>query len=59
MTRYMIYFEPLEVDANNLDDAKRYYKINKKFADFEYPKILKIIPTEFLFDIEPKKEKIA
>jgi len=55
----MIYFEPLEVDANNLDDAKRYYKINKKFADFEYPKILKIIPTEFLFDLEPRKEKIA
>lgn len=52
MTRYMIYFEPMELDADNLEDAEIQ-------SHGEEPKILKIIPTEFLFDLEPKKEKVA
>jgi len=54
MTKYIIYFEPVEIDADNQQDAEDEYK--NGHAD---PFILKIIPAEFVFDCEPKKEKIV
>ena len=60
MTRYMIYFCPLEIEADNLDDAENKYHIRIcDDATRNQPDILKIIPAEFVFDCEPKKEKIA
>ena len=60
MTRYIIYFEPIDVDADNLDDAENQYRNGLVTGIYHMiPKILKIIPAEFIFDCEPKKEKIA
>ena len=50
-TRYMIYFEPEEMDANNLEDAEY-----KWISSMQSPKILKIVPAEFVYDIDQEKK---
>jgi len=58
MTRYIIYFEPEEMDANNLEHAQQIYLANSQH-NHNLPKILKIIPAEYVFDCEPEEEKVT
>jgi len=54
MTRYMIYFEPEELDADNIQAAEIIYLANAQH-NHNLPKILKIIPAEFIFDVDQEK----
>jgi len=51
----MIYFEPEEMDADNIEDAKRQYYMKQSFDNLMLPKILKIIPAEFVYDVDQEK----
>jgi len=50
MTRYMIYFEPVELDADNIEDAMKKYQYGEGT-----PFILKVVPAEFVFDVDQEK----
>jgi len=50
MTRYVIYFEPVDIDAANKTEAERilhFYRI--------LPTISKIVPAKYIFDYEEKE----
>jgi len=55
MTRYMIYYEPDEVEADNLDDAKQKYYDKATGFIHDLPLLLKIVPAEFVFDVDQEK----
>ena len=50
MTRYVIYFEPVDIDAKDIAEAKQilhFYRI--------LPTISKIVPAKLIFDYDEKE----
>ena len=50
MTRYVIYFEPVDIDAKDITEAKQilhFYRL--------LPTISKIVPAKYIFDYDEKE----
>ncbi len=54
--KYIIYFEPMDIEAESTEDAIRYYNYIRVLPD-----IIKVIPAKFTFDnarIRPKQPDV-